>query len=105
MLDVFESKGKPFPLKHEKQPMLWVTNIVYTQQKFMYDTKTHSHPDRITSIFQPHVRPITRGKIKAKIEFGSKLGVSLDEGFARIDTFSWDAYNEGADLIKQVGVL
>lgn len=103
LLDVFELKGGPFPLKHKEQQMLWVVNIVYVQQRYMYDTKTHSHPDRITSIFQPHVRPIPRGKIKAKIEFGSKLGVSLDQGFARIDTFSWNAYNEGGDLIKQIG--
>ena len=68
----------------------------------MYDTKTHSCTDRIVSIFQPHVRPIPRGKTKAQIEFGSKLGVSLDNGFARINTFSWDAYHEGGDLIKQV---
>ncbi len=31
-----------------------------------------------------------------------KLGVSLDNGFARINTFSWDAYHEGGDLISQV---
>jgi transposase, IS5 family len=31
-----------------------------------------------------------------------KLGVSLDKGFARINSFSWDAYLEGGDLIKQV---
>ncbi len=102
-LDLFEPKQRPFPLKHNEQRMLWITNLVYAQQKYMYDTKTHSHPDRIVNIFQPHVRPIPRGKVKAKIEFGSKLGVSLDQGFARIDTFSWDAYNEGGDLIKQVG--
>lgn len=102
LLDIFELKKKPFPLKHKDQQMLWIANIVYAQQRYMYDTKTQSHPDRITSIFQPHVRPIPRGKIKAKIEFGSKLGVSLDQGFTRIDTFSWNAYNEGGDLIKQI---
>jgi IS5 family transposase len=68
----------------------------------MYDTKTHSCTHRIVSIFQPHVRPIPRCKTKAQIEFGSKLGVSLDKGFARINTFSWGAYREGGDLIKQV---
>jgi len=45
--------------------------------------------------------PIPRGKTKARIEFGSKLGVRLDKGFARINTFSWDAYHEGGDLIKK----
>lgn len=102
MLDVFESKGARFPLKHPEQRMFWIINTAYGQQKLMYDTKTHSCPDRIVSIFQPHVRPIPRGKTKAQIEFGSKLGVSLDKGFARINTLSWDAYHEGGDLINQV---
>jgi IS5 family transposase len=102
MLDIFESKGSRFPLKHPEQRMFWIINTAYAQQKLMYDTKTHSCPDRIVSIFQPHVRPIPRGKTKAQIEFGSKLGVSLDKGFARINTFCWDAYHEGGDLIKQV---
>jgi transposase, IS5 family len=102
MLDTFKSTGSQFPLKPLEQRMFMVINTAYGQQKFMYDTKTHSCPDRIVSIFQPHVRPIPRGKTKAQIEFGSKLGVSLDNGFARINTFSWDAYHEGSDLIKQV---
>ena len=68
----------------------------------MYDNNTHSCPDRIVSIYQPHVRPIPRGKTGSQIEFGSKLGVSLDDGFARITNFSWDAYHEAGDLIGQV---
>lgn len=102
LLDIFESNGSLFPLKYSEQRMLWIICTAYAQQKYMYDTKTHSCPDRIVSIFQPYVRPIPRGKTKAQIEFGSKLGVSLDKGFARINTFSWDAYHEGNDLIKQV---
>ncbi len=102
LLDVFESKNKPFPLNHYEQRMLWIINTAYAQQKEMYDAKTHSCSNRIVSIFQPHVRPIPRGKTKAQIEFGSKLGVSLDNGFARINTLSWDAYHEGGDLIMQV---
>ena len=101
-LDIFEAKGSGFPLKYSEQRMLWIINTAYAQQKYMFDSKTHSCPDRIVSIFQPHVRPIPRGKIKSQIEFGSKLGVSLDNGFARINTFSWNAYHEGGDLIKQV---
>ena len=102
LIDVLLTENKLFPLNHKEQRMLWIIDTVYAQQKHMYDTKTHSHSDRIVNIFQPHVRPIPRGKIKSKIEFGPKLGVSLDQGFARIDTFSWNAYNEGGDLIKQV---
>lgn len=102
LLDIFESRGTPFPLKHSEQRMLWIINTAYAQQKEMYDAKIHSCSNRIVSIFQPHVRPIPRGKTKAQIEFGSKLGVSLDRGFARINTLSWDAYHEGGDLIMQV---
>ena len=102
LLDVFETKKMPFPLSYKEQKMLWVITLVYQQQSEMYTNNVKSCKDRIVSIFQPHVRPIPRGKAKSKIEFGSKLGVSLDQGYARIDTLSWDAYNESSDLISQV---
>ena len=35
---------------------------IYKQQKYMYDNRTHSVPDRIVSVSQPFVRPIVRGK-------------------------------------------
>ena len=98
MLDEF----KRFPLTQAEQKMLWIVSLVYQQQKYMYDNKTNSVSYRIVSIFQPYVRPIPRGKERSQIEFGSKLGVSLDDGLARIDTLSWEAYNEGGDFIKQV---
>jgi len=98
MLDEFER----FPLTKEEQKMLRVVSLVYDQQKYMYDKKTNSVDNRIVSIFQPYVRPMPRGKERAKVEFGSKLGVSLDDGLARINTLSWEAYNEGEDFIKQV---
>ena len=101
-LDSSEQKGEGFPLSRKDQRFLWIINTVYGQQKGMFDAGSHSCPDRIVSIFQPHVRPIPRGKTKAQIEFGSKLGVSLDNGFARINTLSWDAYHEGGDLVGQV---
>jgi len=94
--------GPGFPLSDRKQKLLWVIRTVYVQQLQMFKEKSKSCPDRIVNIYQPHVRPIPRGKAKAKTEFGSKLGVSIDNGMARIDTFSWDAYNESTDLIKQV---
>lgn len=102
LLDVFQINKEAFPLTYKEQKMLWVIHTVYEQQKQMYDEKSNSCKDRIVSIFQPHVRPIPRGKTKAKIEFGSKLGVSLEQGFARIYTLSWDAYNESTDLIPQI---
>jgi len=102
MLDVFEQRGDLFPLTHHEQRLFWIIRTAYMQQKYMYDTDTHSCPDRIVSIYQPHVRPVPRGKIKAQIEFGPKLGVSLDQGFSRINTLNWNAYHESEDLIPQV---
>ncbi|MGE4433400.1 MAG: transposase [Bacteroidales bacterium] len=75
---------------------------VLAQQEAMFKEKSNSCEDRIVSIHQPHVRPIVRGKAKAKVEFGAKINVSLQEGYARIDRFEWDAYNEGCDLPMQV---
>lgn len=102
MLDLFEERGDHFPVSHAEQRLLWIIHTAYEQQKQMYDTNSHSCPDRIVSIYQPHVRSIPRGKIKPQVKFGAKLGVSLDKGFARINTFSRDAYHEAGDLRKQV---
>jgi len=68
----------------------------------MYDNKIHQYDDRIVNLYQPHVRPIVRGKEKSKVEFGAKLNLSLVEGFARIDNLNWYAFNEGIDLKDQV---
>lgn len=100
LLDMFENGS--FPLCRRSQTYLWVVNEVYRQQKYMYENKTNQCGDRIVSLHQPHVRPIVRGKQGTNVEFGSKLGISLANGFGRIDTLSWDAYNECTDLKSQV---
>ena len=102
MLDEWEKKQEKFPLKKTGQRQLWIITTLYGQQKEMYDNRSHTCKDRIVSIHQPHVRPIKRGKQKSDTEFGSKLGVSLDHGIARVNTLSWDAYNESSDLRKQI---
>lgn len=99
MLDMLN--GQSFPLPHKYQKQLWVIHTLYGQQKMMYDEKTHTCPDRIVSISQPHVRPIVRGKQGKPVEFGPKLGLSLIDGYLCNETLSWDAYNECNDLQKQ----
>jgi hypothetical protein len=94
--------GKDYPMSQADLDMLETIKELYAQQKQMFDTKTRKCENRIVSIHQSHVRPIVRGKQNARVEFGSKLGVGLDNGFALIETFSWDAYNESKDLISQV---
>lgn len=54
--------------------------------------------NRIISIHQLHLRPIVRGKAKARVEFGAKIGVSVVNGFTYIGHHSWEAYNETSTL-------
>jgi hypothetical protein len=100
LLDTAE--GMSFPLEHRDQRIFWVVQHIYEQQVTMYKELTHSVDNRIVNIYQPYVRPIVRGKDKAQVEFGAKLGVSIQNGYARINTLSWEAYNEGTDLKKAV---
>lgn len=100
LLDKVKDGRLPFD-KHQSK-YFFVIQHVLAQQEAMFKDKSNSCEDRIVSIHQPHVRPIVRGKAKAKVEFGAKINVSLQEGYARIDRFEWDAYNEGCDLPMQV---
>jgi len=100
LLDLIDSKQFPLPMRDQR--IFWVIQLLYEQQKEMYDNKTHSVKDRIVNIYQPYVRPIPRGKEKVSVEFGAKLGVSETDGFTRLTNISWDAYNESKDLEEQV---
>ena len=80
-----------------------VLKEVYRQQSEMFKNKTHSIQHRIVSVHQPHIRPIVRGKKgPKKVEFGPKINVSLENGYARITQFSFEAFNEGTFLIDQI---
>ena len=100
LLDMFEQGS--FPLCHNTHWYLLVLQEVYRQQRYMYDNNTHQCDDRIVSLHQPYVRPIVRGKQKTPVEFGSKINLSLSNGFARVDRFSWNNFNECVDLKSQV---
>ena len=81
---------------------LLVVQELYRQQLEMYTKRTHQIDDRIVSIHQPHVRPIVRGKAKAKVEFGSKVSMSLVNGYAIIERMQWDSFHEGVTLMESV---
>jgi len=100
LLDKLNQQGFPLPMKYQRR--YWIVQEIYRQQNSMYKSKIHKCDDRIVSISQPHVRPIVRGKAGKKVEFGPKLGVGMQEGFALVDNFSWDAYNESTDLAEQI---
>ncbi len=81
---------------------LLVVSELYRQQNLMYRNRIHVVEDRIVSISQPDIRPIVRGKSKAKTEFGAKVSVSVVDGFTYLDRFSFDSYNEALDLKEQL---
>jgi hypothetical protein len=91
-----------FPLPRRDQKIYWVIRLLYNQQQYMYDQKTHSVKDRIVNIYQPYVRPIPRGKDKVSTEFGSKISASEVDGFSRVEHISWDNFNEATDMELQV---
>ena len=88
-------------LKRRMYKLLLVISEVYRQQKWMYEQKVNRIDDRIVNIYQPHVRPIKRGKAGAVTEFGAKISASAVDGYCFLDRLSFDAYNESADLINQ----
>lgn len=94
--------GREIILEKRDKGLLETIPQMYGQQKWMYENRTHSCPNRIVNIYQPWVRPIVRGKDKNKVEFGSKINLTEVGGFSRINLFSWEAFNEGKDLIPAV---
>jgi len=89
-------------LSRQEQRNLYVCQEVFRQQELMYKNGEHRVEDRIVSITQPHVRPIKRGKAGVETEFGSKLMISVVDGYTRIEKLSWDNYNEGKLLIQSI---
>lgn len=78
--------------------ILQAIHEVYRQQLEMYTESKHTIEHRIVSLYQPHVRPMPRGKDRVQTEFGSKQLVMLKDGFAHVQTISWDSFNEGIHL-------
>lgn len=81
---------------------LLIIHELYRQQQEMFQEKKHSVNNRIVSIHQPHIRPMVRGKVGKNVEFGAKINVSLQQGYARIDQLDFEAFNEGIHLKEQV---
>jgi hypothetical protein len=85
-------------LSDKQQVQIEFLNKLYDQQRYMYDHKTHRVPDRIVSLAQPFIRPIVRGKAKAKVEFGPKLDLVNESGVFHIAKYQYDPYNESSTL-------
>lgn len=98
-IDRMLQSGKALPPRWQER--LETLRLVHQQQQQMYETKTHTVDNRIISISRPYLRPIVRGKAKSPVEFGAKLDISVVDGYTRLETFSFDAYNE-ATFLKTV---
>jgi len=96
-----ETAGKE-RLGRREQRNLEVCRKVFSQQESMYLRREHRVEERIVSMAQPHVRPIVRGKAGAEVEFGSKLMISVVDGYTRIEKLKWENYNEGTLLETSV---
>ena len=101
-IDRMAGEGLLFYLSKRMYRLLPVIKELYRQQLWMYENRTHSIADRIVSIYQPHVRPMVRGKAKSPVEFGAKVSISLVRGFSFVERIDWDSYNESCDLIEQI---
>ena len=101
-IDTLIASYDSLPLKPRQLKYLMVIKTVYDQQEKMHRERGHRIEDRIVSIHQPHVRPMVRGKDRQRVEFGSKLQVSVVDGFTFIDKLSWGAFNEGQCLKASV---
>lgn len=101
-LDTIDKMLETAKLSDKDFNRLSIIRKVYEQQKDMYDNRCHKTEDRIVSLSQPHIRPIMRGKAKAKVEFGAKLDISVVNGWTRLETLSFDAYNEAKFLVGAI---
>jgi transposase, IS5 family len=102
LLRLYETHQIKNPLKERDLEYIEVMVLILDQQNTMHTQKTHTIENRIVNLHQRYVRPIKRGKEGTKVEFGSKLQVSLVKGFAFLDKLSWDNFNEGTSLIDSV---
>lgn len=102
LMEAYKCQATRIPLKERDFEYLRVITQVYEQQNQMHQSKTRSIENRIVNIHQRYVRPIVRGKEGKKVEFGSKLHISLVNGFTFIDNLSWDNFNEGIHLMSSI---
>lgn len=102
LLLAYKIQGIPTKLKQKNIDYLQTMELILHQQQELSTSQSHRVADRIVNLHQPHVRPIVRGKEGKKVEFGSKLQVSLVKGFAILNKLSWNNFNEGQWLQNSV---
>lgn len=89
-----EVKVKGQALKQKIIERLKVAEEIYRQQLEMYKQKMNRIKGRIVSFHRPYVRPIKRGKLAQKVEFGGKGALAQVGKFLFLDYFQHKAFSE-----------
>lgn len=99
---ITEYRKKGFNLPPDDYALFFTICKLFDQQLEMYKTRTHTVKHRIVSIRQPWVRPIVRGKARAKVEFGAKIDISVYKGFTRLEHSTFEPYNESENFVSEI---
>lgn len=91
---------KGYEVKQKIRERLQVVEEIYRQQVYMYKQGINRVKERIVSFHRPYVRPIKRGKLAQKVEFGGKGALAQVDGFLFLDYFQHQAFSE-AELAEQ----
>jgi IS5 family transposase len=95
-----ELKAKGYEVKQKILERLRVVEEIYRQQLEMYKQGVNRMKERIVSFHRPYVRPIKRGKLAQKVEFGGKGALAQVDGFLFLDYFQHKAFSE-AEITEQ----
>jgi IS5 family transposase len=98
LLEPYQNDIAKSPVKKRLEGIYYTILTVYQQQNYMYQNRVNTVENRIVNLYQPHVRPIVRGKEAVKVEFGSKIQLALVDGFCYIDKLDWNNFNESLCL-------
>ena len=100
-IDLKKKHNIRLPGKQTKRVNTIIT--LYNQQRTKaYGDKNEPIKNRIVSLSKPYIRPIVRGKEAKPVEFGAKVNKLQVDGISFIQHFSYDAFNEGAQLKKTI---
>lgn len=102
LLEPYQNDIAKSPIKKRLEEIYCTILTVYQQQNYMYENRVNTIENRIVNLYQPHVRPIVRGKEAVKVEFGSKIQLALVDGFCYIDKLDWNNFNESLCLKHSV---
>jgi hypothetical protein len=98
LLYAFSYANNPLEKRDFKYPL--VINPLCKQQKVIYDERKHTFEDRNVSINHPYVRPIVRGKTITKVEFGTKIHVSIIDSISFLYRISLYAFSEVIHMVE-----